>query len=35
VDPLPLITRTFPLAEAQQAIQFSQEPGVMKVLLKA
>jgi threonine dehydrogenase-like Zn-dependent dehydrogenase len=35
VDPLPLITRSFPLAEAQQAIQFSQEPGVMKILLKA
>ncbi len=35
VDPLPLITRTFSLAEAHQAIQFSQKSGVMKVLLKA
>ena len=35
VDPTPLITRTFPLAEAQKAIAFAQEPGVMKVLLKA
>ncbi len=35
VDPSPLITRTFPLAEAQEAIRFSQKAGVMKVLLKA
>jgi threonine dehydrogenase-like Zn-dependent dehydrogenase len=35
VDPRPLITRTFPLAEAHQAIRFTQKPGVMKVLLKA
>ena len=34
VDPRPLITRTFPLAEAGKAIQFAQENGVMKVLLK-
>jgi alcohol dehydrogenase len=35
VDPTPLITRTFPLAEANEAIQFAQKKGVMKVLLKA
>jgi threonine dehydrogenase-like Zn-dependent dehydrogenase len=34
VDPTPLITRTFPLAEAERAIQFAQKKGVMKVLLK-
>ena len=34
VDPTPLITRTFPLAEVAQAIVFAQKPGVMKVLLK-
>ena len=34
VDPRPLITRTFPLAEAGKAIQFAQERGAMKVLLK-
>jgi threonine dehydrogenase-like Zn-dependent dehydrogenase len=34
VDPTPLITRTFPLREAAQAIQFAQKPGVMKVLLR-
>ena len=34
IDPGPLITRTFPIAEAQAAIQFAQKPGVMKVLLK-
>ena len=34
VDPTPLITRTFPLTEAQKAIGFAQQPGVMKVLLK-
>jgi threonine dehydrogenase-like Zn-dependent dehydrogenase len=33
VDPTPLITRTFPLAEAEIAIQFAQKKGVMKVLL--
>ena len=35
VDPTPLITRTFPLAAAQKAIQFSQKSGVIKVLLRA
>jgi threonine dehydrogenase-like Zn-dependent dehydrogenase len=35
VDPAPLITRTFPMNEAPQAIRFAQKPGVMKVLLKA
>jgi alcohol dehydrogenase len=35
VDPRPLITRTFPLKDAAAAIRFAQEPGVMKVLLKA
>jgi alcohol dehydrogenase len=34
VNPTPLITRTFPLAEAETAIQFAQKKGVMKVLLK-
>jgi threonine dehydrogenase-like Zn-dependent dehydrogenase len=34
VDPRPLITRTFPLAESQAAIEFAQRPSVMKVLLK-
>jgi threonine dehydrogenase-like Zn-dependent dehydrogenase len=34
VDPKPLITRTFPLAEATEAIVFAQKPGVMKVLLR-
>jgi threonine dehydrogenase-like Zn-dependent dehydrogenase len=34
VDPRPLITRTFPLSEAPAAIQYAQQPGVMKVLLK-
>lgn len=35
VDPRPLITRTFSLNEAQKAIGFAQQNGVMKVLLKA
>jgi alcohol dehydrogenase len=35
VDPTPLITRRFPLAEAPAAIAFAQRDGVMKVLLKA
>jgi threonine dehydrogenase-like Zn-dependent dehydrogenase len=35
VPPGPLITRTFPISEAPQAIRFAQKPGVMKVLLKA
>lgn len=34
VDPCPLIARTFPLHEAPAAIRYSQQPGVMKVLLK-
>ena len=34
VDPRPLITCTFPLAEAHQAIAFAQHSGVMKILLK-
>jgi len=34
VDPRPLITRTFPLSQAAAAIQYAQQPGVMKVLLK-
>jgi threonine dehydrogenase-like Zn-dependent dehydrogenase len=33
VDPTPLITRTFPLKAAQEAIEFAQKRGVMKVLL--
>lgn len=35
VDPRPLITRTFLLAEASAAIRFALKSGVMKVLLKA
>jgi alcohol dehydrogenase len=35
VNPTPLITRKFPLAEAPAAIAYAQEPGAMKVLLKA
>jgi threonine dehydrogenase-like Zn-dependent dehydrogenase len=34
VDPTPLITRTFPLAEAHKAIAFARQPSVMKVLLR-
>lgn len=34
VDPTSLITRTFPLAAAPQAVQFAQRRGVMKVLLE-
>jgi alcohol dehydrogenase len=34
VDSTPLITRTFPLAEAAEAIVFAQKLGVMKVLLR-
>ena len=34
VDPRPLITRIFPLAEAGKAIRFAQENKVMKILLK-
>jgi len=35
VDPKSLITRTFPMKDAATAIQFAQESGVMKVLLRA
>lgn len=35
VDPRPVITRTFSLADAQKAIVFAQQNDVMKVLLKA
>jgi alcohol dehydrogenase len=34
IDPTPLISRTFPLTSAQEAIDFAQKRGVMKVLLK-
>ncbi len=34
VDPTPLISRTFPLKDAQQAIAYAQKPGVLKVLLQ-
>jgi threonine dehydrogenase-like Zn-dependent dehydrogenase len=34
VDPRPLITRTFPLRDAETAIEFARRRGVMKVLLK-
>ena len=34
VDPTPLVTRRFPLAEGRKAIAFAQRPGVMKILLK-
>lgn len=34
VDPTPLITKTFALKEAPEAIRYAQQPGVMKVLLK-
>jgi len=34
VDATPLITRTFPLSEAPQAIEFAQRRDVMKVLLR-
>jgi threonine dehydrogenase-like Zn-dependent dehydrogenase len=34
VEPRPLITSTFPLREAQAAIEFAQRGGVMKVLLR-
>lgn len=33
VDPTPLISRTFPLKDAPQAIAYAQKPGVLKVLL--
>lgn len=34
MDPTPLITKTFPLAEASKAMLFAQQSGVMKVLLR-
>jgi threonine dehydrogenase-like Zn-dependent dehydrogenase len=34
INPRPLITRTFSLAEAPAAMAYAQEKGVMKVLLK-
>ena len=34
IDPTPLIARTFPLRDAPTALRFTQELGVMKVLLK-
>jgi alcohol dehydrogenase len=34
IDPLPLISRIFPLKEAAEAIRYAQRPGVMKVLLR-
>ena len=34
VDPVPLVTRIFPLAEAAKAIQFAQQQNVVKILLK-
>ena len=33
VDPTPVITRTFPLSHAFQAIRYAQKPDVMKILL--
>jgi len=33
VDPTPLISRTFPLEDAPQAIAYAQQSGVLKVLL--
>jgi alcohol dehydrogenase len=34
VDPTSLISRVFPLKDAEQAIRCAQQPGVMKVILK-
>jgi threonine dehydrogenase-like Zn-dependent dehydrogenase len=34
IDPRPLITRTYPLTEAPQAMKFAQKQGILKVLLK-
>jgi alcohol dehydrogenase len=34
VDPRPLISRIFPLPQADSAVQLAQKKGVMKVLLK-
>jgi alcohol dehydrogenase len=35
LDPRPLISRTFLLKQAAEAIRYAQRPGVMKVLLRA
>lgn len=35
IDPRPLISRTYPLSEAPAAMKYTQERGIMKVLLKA
>jgi len=35
VDPLPLISRVFPLKDSAEAIRYAQQPGVMKVLLRS
>jgi threonine dehydrogenase-like Zn-dependent dehydrogenase len=35
IDPTPLISRTFPLAEAKAAMKFAQQPGTLKVLLRS
>ena len=35
IDPRPLITRTFPLADAPAAMRYAQKRGVLKVLLKS
>jgi alcohol dehydrogenase len=35
VDPRPLISRVFSLKDAAKAIQYAQQPGVMKVLLRS
>ena len=35
VDPRTLITRVFPLEEAEKAIEFAQKRGVMKVVVRA
>ncbi len=34
IDPRALISRTFPLAEAKEAMKFAQKRGILKVLLK-
>ena len=34
IDPRPLITRTYPLTEATQAVKFAQQRGILKILLK-
>jgi alcohol dehydrogenase len=34
IDPLPLVSRVFPLRQAAEAVRYAQRPGVMKVLLR-